>query len=75
MASTLNEINTLPSPPLSPSKEFKYMEHQSNSNQPDLNIDVNFFEQFLNSEQFIYSEEEIKKLQLLINSPIEFPFY
>jgi hypothetical protein len=70
----------LPSPPLSPSKlcnerlsrdEYglsmeEYKDKFNNNNDNEL-----FFEEFLNSERFDYSDEELLKIEALIGCPIE----
>eukprot|EP00833_Pecoramyces_ruminatium_P018559 jgi/Orpsp1_1/1192591/evm.model.d7180000094477.1 len=82
MATTLNvnEIYQLPSPPLSPSNKCPSevspsYECSSDIDPSDACSDEAFFEQFLNSEQFIYSEEDIKRIESIINSPVEYPFH
>jgi len=83
MASTEDVCDQLPSPPLSPSNLCKdtitNVENDLNNKEYEFvknnyklsSYDEIFFEKFLNSERFIYSNEELMKIQALISCPIQ----
>ncbi|ORY14112.1 hypothetical protein LY90DRAFT_518092 [Neocallimastix californiae] len=78
MASNAEDILTqLPSPPLSPSKLCKEVDEVNLYNNKfdfyndEASENERFFEEFLNSEKFIYSDDELMKIEALIGCPIK----